>query len=75
MISALLLNQIDISQLVISKSLSQHPSDYETTSPHVSLAIRMKARDPATAPTRGDRVPYVIVAAAKVPNQPRFVVL
>jgi DNA polymerase delta subunit 1 len=31
----------------------------------VELAKKMKKRDPATAPTVGDRVPYVIVKAAK----------
>jgi len=32
---------------------------------HVELAEKMRKRDPATAPTIGDRVPYVIIKAAK----------
>jgi len=31
----------------------------------VELANKMKKRDPGTAPKLGDRVPYVIIAAAK----------
>jgi len=34
-------------------------------SAHVELAEKMRKRDPATAPAIGDRVPYVIVKAAK----------
>lgn len=34
-------------------------------SAHVELAEKMRKRDPATAPTIGDRVPYVIIKAAK----------
>ena len=33
---------------------------------HVELAKKMRKRDPATAPNVGDRVPYVIIKAAKV---------
>ena len=32
----------------------------------MELAKKMRKRDPATAPTTGDRVPYVIIKAAKV---------
>ena len=34
-------------------------------SAHVELAEKMRKRDPATAPTIGDRVPFVIIKAAK----------
>lgn len=62
-ISDLLCNRIDISQLVITKELSK--SDYAAKQAHVELANKMRKRDPGTAPKLGDRVPFVITAAAK----------
>lgn len=62
-ISDLLCNRIDISQLVITKELTKH--DYSSKQAHVELAAKMKKRDPGNAPKLGDRVPYVITAAAK----------
>ena len=58
-ISDLLQNKIDLSMLVISKSLSK--ADYTNKQPHVELAERMRKRDPGSAPTMGDRVAYVII--------------
>eukprot|EP00927_Polykrikos_kofoidii_P012434 TRINITY_DN15356_c0_g1_i1.p1 TRINITY_DN15356_c0_g1~~TRINITY_DN15356_c0_g1_i1.p1 ORF type:complete len:1052 (+),score=204.06 TRINITY_DN15356_c0_g1_i1:70-3156(+) len=71
-ISDLLQNKIDLSLLVISKSLGKgaNPEDYAMKMAHVELAERMRKRDPATAPGSGDRVPYVITAAAK--NVPAY---
>ena len=53
--------------LVITKSLgkSADDADYSAKQAHVELAMRMKKRDPGTAPNVGDRVPYVIIQAAK----------
>lgn len=65
MIAELLQNKLDLSLLVISKGLTQDAESYETKAAHVELAKKMKKRDPATAPTVGDRVPYVIIKAAK----------
>ncbi|XP_075212279.1 DNA polymerase delta 1, catalytic subunit isoform X2 [Lycorma delicatula] len=62
-ISDLLCNNIDISQLVITKELTK--SDYAAKQAHVELANKMRKRDPGTAPKLGDRVPYIIVAASK----------
>lgn len=62
-ISDLLCNRIDISQLVITKELTKH--DYTAKQAHVELAAKMKKRDAGNAPKLGDRVPYVITAAAK----------
>jgi DNA polymerase delta subunit 1 len=45
--------------------LSKTGEDYAVKAAHVELAERMRKRDSATAPTVGDRVPYVIVKAAK----------
>jgi DNA polymerase delta subunit 1 len=63
MISDLLCNRLDISQLVITKELAKE--DYKAKQAHVELAEKMKKRDPGTAPKLGDRVPYVIIAAPK----------
>jgi len=66
-ISDLLQNKMDISMLVITKSLgkSADDADYSSKQAHVELAMRMKKRDPGTAPNVGDRVAYVIIQAAK----------
>ena len=37
------------------------PEGYKVRAAHVELAEKMRKRDPATAPTIGDRVPYVII--------------
>nr|CAD7203422.1 unnamed protein product [Timema douglasi] len=67
-ISDLLCNRIDISQLVITKELTKN--EYAAKQAHVELANKMKQRDAGTAPKLGDRVPYVIIAAAK--NTPAY---
>lgn len=67
-ISDLLCNRIDISQLVITKELTKN--EYAAKQAHVELAAKMKKRDPGTAPKLGDRVPYVLCAAAK--NTPAY---
>jgi DNA polymerase delta subunit 1 len=64
-IADLLQNKIDISQLVITKALSKQESEYSGKQAHVALAERMRQRDSSTAPTLGDRVPYVIIKAKK----------
>ena len=55
-ISDLLMNKLDMSLLVITKSLSQAPEDYAVNAPHVELAKKMAVRDPVTAPVVGDRM-------------------
>lgn len=67
-ISDLLCNRIDISQLVITKELTKN--EYAAKQAHVELAAKMRKRDPGTAPKLGDRVPYVLCAAAK--NTPAY---
>lgn len=69
-ISDLLCNRIDISQLVISKELTKTDSEYANKQPHVELANKMRKRDPGSAPNLGDRVPYVIIPGTK--NQPAY---
>ena len=53
---------------MITKELAK--SDYAAKQAHVELAAKMKKRDAGTAPKLGDRVPYVIIAAAK--NTPAY---
>ncbi|PKA57109.1 DNA polymerase delta catalytic subunit [Apostasia shenzhenica] len=64
-IADLLMNRVDLSLLVITKGLTKTGDDYAVKAAHVELAERMRKRDAATAPNVGDRVPYVIVKAAK----------
>ncbi|KAJ8253633.1 hypothetical protein COCON_G00202450 [Conger conger] len=66
-ISDLLCNRIDISQLVITKELTRNAQEYAGKQAHVELAERMRKRDAGSAPQLGDRVPYVIIQAAKGP--------
>jgi len=69
-ISDLLQNKMDISQLVITKELTKTEKEYAAKQAHVELANKMRKRDAGTAPKLGDRVPYVIIAAAK--NTPAY---
>lgn len=62
-ISDLLCNRIDLSQLVITKELTK--TDYAAKQAHVELAAKMKKRDAGNAPKLGDRVAYVFASAAK----------
>mmetsp|Transcript_32487 Transcript_32487/g.103588 ORF Transcript_32487/g.103588 Transcript_32487/m.103588 type:complete len:342 (+) Transcript_32487:1203-2228(+) len=66
-IADLLQNKIDVSLLVITKSLSKDSDsgDYKAKQAHAELAKKMKQRDPGTAPNVGDRVPYVIIPGPK----------
>jgi DNA polymerase delta subunit 1 len=79
-ISDLLQNRIDISLLVISKTLSKKSAEeeegkvvdnknkkntYQAKQAHVELAEKLRIREPGTAPGIGDRVPYVIIRGNK----------
>ena len=53
------------------QGLSKATDDYTAAKgAHVELAKKMFARDPATAPTVGDRVPYVIIKVMHLPHPP-----
>merc|ERR1711865_364419 len=71
-IGDLLQNKVDLSLLVITKSLGKgaNPEDYASKQAHVELAEKMRKRDPSSAPGSGDRVPYVFTSAAK--NVPAY---
>lgn len=64
-ISDLLQNKVDLSQLVITKALTKSGENYAGKQAHVELAEKMKKRDAGSAPAMGDRVAYVIIKAAK----------
>lgn len=48
-------------KLAVTKSISQQPEHYKGRLPHITLAKKMRKRDPANAPAIGDRISYVIV--------------
>ncbi|RKO93814.1 DNA polymerase family B-domain-containing protein [Blyttiomyces helicus] len=62
-ISDLLQNKVDLSNLVISKALGK--AEYAAKQAHNELAERMRKRDAGSAPALGDRVSYVIVKGTK----------
>ncbi|PIK45708.1 putative DNA polymerase delta catalytic subunit [Apostichopus japonicus] len=64
-ISDILCNRVDISQLVITKELTKTGEEYAGRQAHVETAERMRKRDAGSAPALGDRVPYVIIGGAK----------
>eukprot|EP00474_Spongospora_subterranea_P000728 CRZ01186.1 hypothetical protein [Spongospora subterranea] len=67
-IGDLLTNNIDMSQLVLTKQLGKDPmkeDQYKAKQAHVELARRMFLRDPTSAPHVGDRVAYVVIKGAK----------
>lgn len=66
----LYLDRIDMSRLVISKTITKHESKYHAKQAHIELAEKMRKRDPNNAPGLGDRVAYVIVKGAK--NVPAY---
>lgn len=64
-ISDLLCNRVDISQLVITKELKKTEMEYSVKQAHVELVKRMRKRDAGSAPKLGDRVPYVVIEGGK----------
>jgi DNA polymerase delta subunit 1 len=65
-ISQLLMNEMDMSKLVITKALTKTSDQYAAGNKqaHVELASRIKKRDPGLAPAVGDRIPYVMIKGA-----------
>ncbi|GJQ12626.1 hypothetical protein GpartN1_g4417.t1 [Galdieria partita] len=64
-ISDLLQNKVDISLLVVSKELSKAAADYDANQAHVTLYKKLYQRDPGSAPSLGDRIPYVTIKGRK----------
>jgi DNA polymerase delta subunit 1 len=51
---------IDLEELVIRKELKKMPSAYSVPTPHSTVAAKMMKRNPETAPSLGERIPFVI---------------
>ena len=64
-VSQLLQSKLDLGQLIITKGYTKKAEDYDAKQGHVELALKMKERDPLTAPHVGDRIPFVIIQGAK----------
>lgn len=74
-------NQVDLKDLVITKSLAKGygsinkkgelvlgANDYKNMNiPHVALAHKMRQRDPGSAPNIGDRINYIFI---DIPDKP-----
>lgn len=65
MITSLLKDEIDISDLIITKTLNKKSEDMKAIQSHVVLADKMMQRDANTAPKLGDRVPFVYIQSMK----------
>jgi len=66
-VADLLQNKVDLSMLVLSKSLAKGADSeaYAAKQAHVELAEKIRQRDPANAPSVGDRIQYVFIKSAK----------
>ena len=68
-INKVLIGDVDDDSLVMSKSLSakqlEHSNAINSKLPHVSLAMKMKMRDPNNAPRSGDRIQFLFVNNGK----------
>lgn len=62
-------NRIDMSDLVMSKSLSKPVHEYPGKQMHVEVAKKRAERDPAGAPSVGDRIPFVLVKGGKMASE------
>lgn len=62
-VQKLLNGKIDMSLLVLSKTLSK--PEYSGVQAHVEVQKKMQKRDSGSAPVTGDRVSYVIIAGSK----------
>jgi len=66
-IKKLINGEFDMNMFVISKTLSSFYKDEESI-PHKVLANRMYDRDPGTAPSSNERVPYVFIKIKEEPG-------
>ena len=53
--------EIDLEKLAVTKSITKSIDRYEGMLPHIELAKKMRERNPAMAPTPGERITFVIV--------------
>lgn len=64
-VSELLMDKIDISELIISRSMSKPSEQYKSKQPHTELAKKMNERNPGSGYSTGDRAKYVMINAPK----------
>lgn len=62
-------NKIPLEKLVITKSISKSLKQYKGIMPHVEVMKKMQKRDISTAPSIGDRVPYVIISGSQLTSK------
>ncbi|MHA1581669.1 MAG: DNA polymerase domain-containing protein [Candidatus Baldrarchaeia archaeon] len=53
--------KIPIEKLIMTRTLSKSPKAYKAKQPHAYLALKLAKRSPGSAPTIGERIPFVIV--------------
>ncbi|MCD6367742.1 MAG: DNA polymerase elongation subunit [Candidatus Aenigmarchaeota archaeon] len=53
--------EIDLEKLAVTKSITKNIDKYDGMLPHIELAKKMRERNPATAPTPGERISFVII--------------
>jgi len=70
--------KINIQKLVITKGMTKSAKSYVGVQPHIELAKKLQARNPADAPGVGDRIGYVIIKGtdmlSKRTEDPAYVV-
>lgn len=65
-IKKLLNNEIPITKLVVTKTMTKSPKSYAGVQPHIELVKKMQKRNPAEVPGIGDRIGYVIVKGTQM---------
>ncbi|UCD07862.1 MAG: DNA polymerase elongation subunit [Candidatus Aenigmatarchaeota archaeon] len=77
-VNKLLVGEIPIQKLVITKTMTKLPDHYAGMQPHIELVKKIRTRSPGDAPGIGDRIGYVIVKGtgllSKRAEDPVFVV-
>lgn len=53
--------KIPLAKLTVTKGITRNLDSYRGKGPHISLALKLRKRDPTNAPAVGDRLSYVIV--------------
>ena len=57
--------QISWGGILTAVGYTKKAEDYDAKQGHVELALKMRDRDPNTAPCVGDRIPFVIIEGPK----------
>ena len=58
-------DNVDMSQFILTKSISRDLSAYKTQQCHTVLARKLERRNKGSCPKKGSRVPFVIVRGSK----------